>query len=113
MLLQVALRLLTEGYRQDTLDELLGSVKGVDRRQRLLTYVRQWNTKSKLAEVAAALQNKLLMAAAAAVPEDDQQAKLLAGLQVDGLRAFDKKHYDRVTALSARLAIVDALLQTN
>jgi len=107
----VALRLLTEAYRTDALDDLLASVKGDERNRRLIDYVRQWNTNSRLAEVSSAVQVKLLMAAAATADEEEGSKKLNS-LKLDGLRAFDKKHYDRVSALSARLAIVDALLQT-
>jgi len=104
---QVALKLVCDAYRARELDDLLSSVSKKESTVKLLDFVRQWNAKSRLAEVMAAVQACLLMRLAA----DENGEGMAADARLEGLRAFNRKHYDRVVALTARLAVADALLK--
>ncbi len=104
---QVTLKLLCKSHEDGELEETLEAVRERNL-PRLLGYVRQWNTKTRLTEVVQSTQ-KFLLTRHVLRLLDDEDARMEG---MEGMRAFNEKHLARISALSDRLSVVDALLET-
>ncbi len=100
---RITLKLLSQALQSQSLDSVLDKIRETNL-ERLLEYVKQWNTKSKLTEITQTIQKYLL------TREVLRGEKCRNDFPVAGLRAFNRKHYDRLSALATKLVVVDALL---